>query len=159
LELGGATNDSRNLWLEPGASPNAKDAVEGYLNREVCEHKMTLGHAQLMIVANWVAVYRGLHRVSNPKPSTPASKPPTPPPTRSATCGARAQWSSDYNDYDVYVSSNQPSERVTVSGAGTSASWYTDDSGNADVYFYASRSAAGDQVTVRVGAATCYATL
>ena len=27
LELGGATNDRRNLWPEPGATPNPKDAV------------------------------------------------------------------------------------------------------------------------------------
>ena len=31
LELGGAVNDSRNLWPEPGASPNPKDTVESDL--------------------------------------------------------------------------------------------------------------------------------
>ena len=31
LELGGATNDPRNLWPEPGASPNPKDTVENDL--------------------------------------------------------------------------------------------------------------------------------
>jgi hypothetical protein len=46
LELGGATNDPRNLWSEPAASPNPKDAVEDYLNREVCERKLTLADAQ-----------------------------------------------------------------------------------------------------------------
>jgi hypothetical protein len=61
LELGGATNDRRNLWPEPGASPNRKDAVENYLKRQVCERKMTLAHAQNAIVANWVVIYR-LHR-------------------------------------------------------------------------------------------------
>ena len=35
LELGGATNDRRNLWPEPGGSPNPKDTVENKLNREV----------------------------------------------------------------------------------------------------------------------------
>jgi hypothetical protein len=34
LELGGATNDRRNLWPEPGASPNPKDAVEDIAARE-----------------------------------------------------------------------------------------------------------------------------
>ena len=149
LELGGATNDPRNLWPEPGASPNPKDAVENYLNREVCDHTMTLARAQAAIVANWVAIYRQLHAPSNPKP--PAGP--------SARCSASAQWSSQYDDYDVYVSSNQPDTKATVTGAGTSASWYTDSSGYADVYFHAGRSAAGDQVTVRVGAATCHATL
>ena len=170
LELGGATNDARNLWPEPGASPNPKDAVEDYLNREVCERKMTLAHAQSAIVANWVVIYRRLHKSPNPKPPAPqpapkppappsAPKPPAPPSAPSATCSASAQWSSEYDDYDVYVRSNQPDKTVTVTGAGTSASWYTDSSGYADVYFHAGRSAAGDQVTVTVGAATCYATL
>ena len=143
LELGGATNDPRNLWPEPGTSPNPKDAVEDYLNQEVCDGRMTLAHAQRAIVANWVAIYRGLHRTTS----------------RSATCRASAQWSNEYADYDVYVYSNQPEQMVTVTGAGTSASWYTDSTGYADVYFDAGRSAAGDQVMVRAGAATCYATL
>jgi hypothetical protein len=37
LELGGATNDPRNLWPEPGASPNPKDAVENELRQQVCD--------------------------------------------------------------------------------------------------------------------------
>ena len=36
---GAATNDPGNLWPEPGASPNPKDRVEDYLNREVCERQ------------------------------------------------------------------------------------------------------------------------
>ena len=36
LELGGAANDMRNLWPEPGASPNPKDSVEDELHRLVC---------------------------------------------------------------------------------------------------------------------------
>jgi len=54
LELGGATNDPRNLWPEPGASPNPKDAVEDELNRAVCDERMTLAQAQHAIVTNWV---------------------------------------------------------------------------------------------------------
>lgn len=152
LELGGATNDRRNLWPEPGASPNHKDAVEDHLNSQVCEGKMTLANAQNEIVANWVVIYRRLRPTSSPTPATP-------PPASSASCSATAQWSSEYDDYDVYVRSNQPDKNVTVTGAGTSTSWHTDSSGYADVYFHASRSAAGEQVTVRVGAATCHATL
>jgi hypothetical protein len=56
LELGGATNDPRNLWPEPGASPNPKDAVEDELNRKVCDGQMGLAQAQRAIVANWVAL-------------------------------------------------------------------------------------------------------
>jgi hypothetical protein len=146
LELGGATNDRRNLWPEPGASPNPKDRVENYLNRQVCDHQMTLARAQAAIVADWVAIYRHQHTSSNPGPGA-------------ARCNASAAWSSEYNDYDVYIRSNQPDTNATVTGAGTSASWYTNSSGYADVYFHARRSAAGDRVTVRVGTATCYTTL
>jgi len=157
LELGGATNDPRNLWPEFGASPNPKDTVEDDLNREVCEGRMTLSHAQSAIVAGWVAIYQQLHRAASPTPSTPAPAPK--PPARSATCTASAQWSNDYNDYDIYVNSNQPDTTVTVTGSGTSATWHTNGSGYADVYFHAARSASGAQVTVTVGAANCYATL
>ena len=31
LELGGAANDARNLWPEPGGSPNPKDKLENRL--------------------------------------------------------------------------------------------------------------------------------
>jgi hypothetical protein len=58
LELGGARNDARNLWPEPGASPNPKDALENRLHRRVCEHQMTLAAAQLAIARNWVTAYR-----------------------------------------------------------------------------------------------------
>jgi hypothetical protein len=58
LELGGATNDRRNLWPEPGGIPNPKDPVENALNSEVCDGKMTLGHAQRAIVTNWTTLAR-----------------------------------------------------------------------------------------------------
>jgi hypothetical protein len=41
LELGGATNDRRNLWPEPGASPNPKDTVENELRQKVCGGQIT----------------------------------------------------------------------------------------------------------------------
>jgi len=55
LELGGATNDRRNLWPEPGATPNPKDAVENRLHKEVCAGQITLAAAQHEIAANWTA--------------------------------------------------------------------------------------------------------
>jgi hypothetical protein len=54
LELGGAVNDPRNLWPEPGTSPNLKDAVEDDLRQKVCDGLMTLAQAQRGIATNWV---------------------------------------------------------------------------------------------------------
>jgi hypothetical protein len=58
LELGGAANDPRNLWPEPGASPNPKDSVENALHRLVCSGEMPLARAQKIIAMGWVAYYR-----------------------------------------------------------------------------------------------------
>lgn len=55
LELGGATNDARNLWPEPGASPNPKDSVENALRRQVCSGAMSLAQAQHVIATDWVS--------------------------------------------------------------------------------------------------------
>jgi hypothetical protein len=54
LELGGARNDPRNLWPEPGASPNPKDELENRLHDRVCDGEMTLGAAQRAIAHDWV---------------------------------------------------------------------------------------------------------
>jgi hypothetical protein len=166
LELGGATNDPRNLWPEPGATPNPKDALENELRRKVCDRQMTLVQAQNAIASNWVSLARAGSTgppKPKPKPTTPTQPNPMPtnpsPSAPSAWCSSNARFNSTYNDYDVYVNSNQPDQTVTVTGAGTSASWHTDDTGYADVYFHADASAAGDQVTVSVGTATCTATL
>ena len=69
------------------------------------------------------------------------------------------RYNNRYDDRDVSVHSNQPDRRVTVDGGGETRTWHIDSSGYADVYFHASRSAAGEQITVRVGAATCTTTL
>jgi len=53
LELGGAPSDPRNLWPEPGATPNAKDAVENKLHHEVCAGKLSLSDAQKKIATDW----------------------------------------------------------------------------------------------------------
>ncbi len=60
LELGGAPNDARNLWPEPGASPNPKDKLENLLHRQVCHGQMTLAAAQRTITRDWVAAYHKL---------------------------------------------------------------------------------------------------
>src|SRR3954451_8620486 len=60
LELGGAPDDPRNLWVEPGKIPNPKDRVENRLHRDVCAHKITLLAAQRKIAKDWVATYHAL---------------------------------------------------------------------------------------------------
>src|SRR5664280_72069 len=53
LELGGASSDQRNLWPEPGPSPNPKDKVENELHRRVCAGSMPLAEAQQRIATDW----------------------------------------------------------------------------------------------------------
>jgi hypothetical protein len=60
LELGGAPNDPRNLWPEPGKIPNPKDRVENRLHRDVCHHMITLIAAQRQIAKHWVTTYHQL---------------------------------------------------------------------------------------------------
>jgi hypothetical protein len=72
LELGGATNDARNLWPEPGASPNPKDSVENALHRQVCDGQMSLAHAQHVIATDWIGWARG-NGVSSTTPATELS--------------------------------------------------------------------------------------
>lgn len=62
LELGGADNDPRNLWPEPGASPNPKDALEDRLRSMVCHGRLTLAAARSEIAADWVSAYHRLVR-------------------------------------------------------------------------------------------------
>jgi hypothetical protein len=53
LEVGGDPNDPRNLWIEPGASPNPKDGVESRLHELVCEGRVPLAVAQQAIATDW----------------------------------------------------------------------------------------------------------
>ncbi|MBE1493204.1 hypothetical protein H4696_000304 [Amycolatopsis lexingtonensis] len=57
LELGGAPDDPRNLWVEPGTIPNPKDAVENKLNQAVCSGLISLVTAQKAIAADWVTAF------------------------------------------------------------------------------------------------------
>lgn len=145
LELGGATNDARNLWPEPGASLNPKDTVEETLRQEVCDRRISLARAQREIVSNWTSL--------------------VPPPVRhhsttTGECNVMASYNSTYHDYDVYVHSNQPDQDVTVTDAsGDSKSWHTDSTGYADVYLHAGTGASKEQIVVHAGTATCYGRL
>ncbi len=53
LELGGDPNDPRNLWVEPGESPNPKDGIESKLHQLVCEGRVPLAAAQGAIANDW----------------------------------------------------------------------------------------------------------
>jgi hypothetical protein len=148
LELGGATNDPRNLWPEPGASPNPKDAVEDSLRRAVCDRQISLAQAQREIAKNWISY----------APRRPNAHPPAP--GAAGTCSVTASYNARYHDYDVYVRSNQPDRPVTVTDAeGHSDTWHTDGAGYADVYLHAGADASGRRITARVGTATCSTTL
>ncbi len=155
LELGGATNDPRNLWPEPGASPNPKDTVESELRQQVCNGQIPLARAQREIVTNWVRL------AARQPPSPPASTGPSAGSSvQAAECTLTASYSSAYHDYDVYVHSNQPDKSVTVTDAyGRSDTWHTDASGYADVYFKSGGYASGRRITAQVGRANCSTTL
>lgn len=57
LELGGAPDDPRNLWVQPGPIPNPKDAVENKLNAAVCSGLVPLATAQEAIASSWVTAF------------------------------------------------------------------------------------------------------
>ena len=159
LELGGAANDPRNLWPEPGASPNPKDAVENTLHDLVCSGQIPLAQAQHIVATNWVAYARAHEAAPAPAPAA-APAPALPAAGSGPHCTVSASYSSRYRDWNVYVDSNQPEATATVSDAsGHSDGWHTSASGYADVYFKAPAGAAGETVTVHVGGATCQTTL
>jgi hypothetical protein len=152
LELGGSPASPKNLWPEPGASPNPKDAVEDAANQAVCDGQLRLTVAQEAIANNWIALGQqlGLSESSSAPAQAPA------PATGSGTCTVTASYSTQYRDYDIYVHSNQPDQRVNVStSGGATASYHTDSSGYADVYLHATQSDTGQRVTATVGSASC----
>ena len=53
LELGGAPSDPKNLWPEPGRSPNPKDHIENVCHQKVCDRQISLAKAQDEIATNW----------------------------------------------------------------------------------------------------------
>ncbi len=53
LEIGGAPSDPRNLWPEPGSSPNPKDKIENLCHEKVCSGEISLADAQHQIATNW----------------------------------------------------------------------------------------------------------
>ena len=53
LSLGGDPNDPRNLWVQPGASPNPKDGIEDQLHQAICSGRVPLAAAQQAIATDW----------------------------------------------------------------------------------------------------------
>jgi hypothetical protein len=62
LALGGGVNDPRNMWPEPGASPNPKDRLEDELSELTCRRRVSLAFAQRLIARNWIAAGRWVHK-------------------------------------------------------------------------------------------------
>ncbi|RFU37142.1 hypothetical protein DZF91_34455 [Actinomadura logoneensis] len=61
LSIGGHPTDPRNLWPEPGGSPNPKDQVEFKLYKAVCAGQVTLAAAQKAMAENWTTAGRLVH--------------------------------------------------------------------------------------------------
>lgn len=161
LELGGDPNDPANLWVEPNDNPdatstsNSKDVLENKLNDLVCAGQLSLAIAQSAIASNWITAYR--QYVGPPTPSSAASAtlPSSVSPSGAASCTASAVPANDgySEDYYVWVVSNQPDQKATVSDARDSWSETTDAAGNARIMLYYVSS--GEQITVTAGAASC----
>jgi hypothetical protein len=59
LSIGGAPNDSANLWPEPRNGPNnaeEKDQLEGWAARMACSRRIPLGALQRGMAKDWVAL-------------------------------------------------------------------------------------------------------
>jgi hypothetical protein len=107
LELGGALNDPRNLWPEPGASPNPKDSVENELHRMVCSGQVPLAQAQHIIATEWVSWARShAAPTSTPAAARSTSAPSSPP---SATGSAPNKPIADVNcsDFSTHAAAQQ----------------------------------------------------
>jgi hypothetical protein len=99
-----------------------------------------------------------VHHHKNPPVTVVTPTSPAATTQSSAWCTANAVYNTQYNDYDVYVHSNQPDQTVTATATDSDndgesrQSYHTDSSGYADVYLY---TGSGDTITVQLGAATC----
>jgi integrase len=74
LQLGGSSQDAANLWPEPttgSATASMKDAVESYLNGEVCGGRMQLADAQRQIASDWLSVYKNRRLTPAQGPENP----------------------------------------------------------------------------------------
>jgi hypothetical protein len=111
LELGGAVNDPRNLWPEPGGSPNPKDSVEDALHRMVCDGEITLTEAQHIIATGWVSWAKSHGYGSTPAHQTTRSA--TTPSSPSSSSGGPNMPISEVNcsDFATHAAAQQWFER------------------------------------------------
>jgi hypothetical protein len=92
--------------------------------------------------------------IPKPKPT------PSPPAKSSAWCEASAEYSSEYENWEIFVHSNQPYRSAEARASnGDHFSYETNSEGYADIYLYVHGNPGGQQVTVEVGEATCSTTL
>jgi hypothetical protein len=156
LELGGAANDPRNLWPEPGAAPNDKDALENRLNELVCGGALSLATAQRDIATNWVLAYR--EYVGPTAPASSGSTAPAPTSTHSSTgLGCAASMSNgsppQYSTTDVIVHTAPGADVVTVAHYRTKETQHqgvADSGGTAEIPYYISGATVGYTVVVEV---------
>ncbi len=106
LELGGAVNDSRNLWPEPGGSPNPKDSVENALRHLVCDGQMLLARAQHIIATDWVTWVKN-NRASHQTPPSSPSRTPTPPPPASSSGPNKPIADVNCSDFPTHAAAQQ----------------------------------------------------
>jgi hypothetical protein len=75
LELGGSPTAVTNLWPEPGATPNPKDAVEDAARRAVCDGSMALSAAQQAMASDWITLGERLGVTTAPASASSTSLP------------------------------------------------------------------------------------
>ena len=157
LELGGAANDARNLWPEPGGSPNPKDRLENRLHSLVCSGQLTLAAVQKAIVTNWVAAYRtyvGATPASTQTTAGPAASPAPTQPAGGGTCTASVSNPEPSGGSETVTVHTTPNAAVkTVAHYKTTDSEHdgtSDSSGAANITFSIGRPSHGYTVQVTI---------
>jgi hypothetical protein len=107
LELGGALNDARNLWPEPGASPNPKDSVENALHRMVCNGQMRLAQAQHIIATDWISWANGQSGDAAPPAPVSTSTHSTPPPRATGSGPDKPISEVNCSDFPTHAAAQQ----------------------------------------------------
>jgi hypothetical protein len=108
------------------------------------------GHRVEQVICVWVTLPKPKPA---PVPSPPARKP-------SAWCEASAEYSPKYENWEIFVHSNQPHRSAEARDPnGDHWSYETNSEGYADIYLYVHGNSDGQRVTVEVGEATCSTTL
>jgi hypothetical protein len=107
LELGGAVNDPRNLWPEPGASPNPKDSVENTLRRMVCDGQIPLAQAQHIIATDWLGWARSHGDASSESVPAPTPAPAQPAPSSAPRGPDKPVSEVNCSDFSTHAAAEQ----------------------------------------------------